>query len=137
MSENIPTITLQVSASNTVQAPIDDTLSIAGQAADAKAVGDAIEDAKTELQEDIETASETLQGNIDTLSGTVGNLPGTLFPIGIVCVTTSEDPPSFVGTWQEVMIPATWGDLEDGARSYAARGESDTPGTLHFWIRTA
>lgn len=137
MSENIPTITLQVSASNTVQAPIDDTLSIAGQAADAKAVGDAIADAKTELQEDIETASETLQGNIDAVSDAVDSIPGTLFPVGMVCVTTSEDPPSFVGTWQEIMIPATWGDLEDGARSYAAKGENDEPGTLHFWIRTA
>lgn len=125
MSE-IPVITLQVSASDTVQAPIDDTLSVAGQAADAKAVGDAIDALEDSLSEDI-----------DAVSDAVDAVPGTLFPVGSVIITTSDTAPTIGGTWSEVMIPATWGDLEDGARSYTAKGESDTPGTLHFWMRTA
>lgn len=38
----LPNITMTVSAGSTVQAPVDDSLSIAGEAADAKATGDAI-----------------------------------------------------------------------------------------------
>ena len=125
MSE-IPVITLQVSGAETVQAPIDDTLSVAGQAADAKAVGDAIS-----------ALSDSLGEDIDAVESSISEIPGTLFPVGSVIITTSDTAPTIGGTWSEVMIPATWGDLEDGARSYAAKGESDTPGTLHFWMRTA
>lgn len=39
----LPNITMTVSAGNTVQAPIDTTLTIAGMGADAKATGDAIQ----------------------------------------------------------------------------------------------
>ena len=41
-TEGIPEITLQLQVMDTVQAPVDDTLSVSGEAADAKATGDAI-----------------------------------------------------------------------------------------------
>jgi hypothetical protein len=57
-----------------------------------------------------------------------------MFPVGSIYVSTSSTAPTFGGTWVEVVIPATWGDLEDGNRSY--RNGTGT-GTLHFWKRTA
>lgn len=50
-----PQISLTVSAAETVQAPIDDSLSIAGMAADAKATGDAIADVNAELSALLDT----------------------------------------------------------------------------------
>lgn len=57
-----------------------------------------------------------------------------MFPVGSVYVSTSTTAPTFGGTWQEIVIPATWGDLEDGNRSYYY---GTGTGTLHFWKRTA
>lgn len=129
VNDSLPEVTFTVEASSVVQSPIDDTLSISGMAADAKATGDAIDEAKAELQEEIDAVDED-----------VAAVPGTLFPVGSVYISTSATAPTFGGTnwnWQEIMIPATWGDLEDGSRSYAAKDVGDTPGTLHFWLRIA
>ena len=112
-----------------VQAPIDDTLSVSGMAADAKATGDKIAEEKAALQEEIDDITEDLT-----------DVRGILFPVGSVYITTSATAPTFGATnwnWQEIMIPATWGDIQYGARSYAAKDAGDTPGTLHFWLRIA
>lgn len=132
MSEfnNTPEIEFpEVQVMSVVQAPIDDTLTIAGMAADAKATGEAIE-----------AVEETLQESIGTVSDNLAAVRGILFPVGSVVITTSSTAPTFGGTnwnWQEIMIPATWGDIQNGARSYTEKGETDTPGTLHFWLRIA
>lgn len=129
IDDGIPEVNFGVQVSQVVQAPIDDTLTIAGMAADAKATGDAINAAKAELQEEI-----------DAIDTGVDSVPGKLFPVGAIYVSTSSTAPTFGGstwTWQEVLIPTTWGDLEDGSRSYRATETGDTPGTLHFWLRTA
>ena len=129
IDDGIPEVEFQVQVSQVVQTPIDDTLTISGMAADAKATGDAINAAKAELQEEI-----------DALDTGVDSVPGRIFPVGAIHVTTSATAPTFGGSdwvWTEIMIPATWGDLEDGSRSYTAKAEGDTPGTLHFWLRTA
>ena len=109
-TEGIPEIELELEVRETVQAPVDATLSIAGQAADAKATGDAIAALQTETNAAIEA----------------------LFPVGAIYVSTSDEAPDFFGTWREILIPATWGDLEDGMRSFVA-GEGT--GTLHIWQR--
>ena len=110
--QGIPEITLQVSVMETVQAPVDATLSIQGQAADAKATGDAIASVNTALNAAI----------------------AALFPIGSVYVSLTDTAPVFYGTWVEITMPATWGDIEDGMRSYV---DGTGTGTLHFWRRTA
>lgn len=111
-NEGIPVITLTLNVMDTVPAPVDPTLSIAGQAADAKATGNAIA----------------------ALDAAYKSAIAALFPIGAIYVSTVATAPVFYGTWAEITIPATWGDLEDGMRSYA---EGAGTGTLHFWRRTA
>lgn len=127
-ADGVPEVTFEVEVSNVVQTPVDDTLSIAGMAADAKATGDAIDAAKAELQEEI-----------DAIDTGVDSVPGQLFPVGSIYVTTSATAPTFGGTnwrWKEILLPVTYGDLMSGARDYADVGD-ETPGTVHFWLRIA
>ena len=129
IDDGIPEVTFTLQVSETVQAPVDDTLSIAGEAADAKATGDAIAQAKSELQEEIAQITTDVDEIIEQL-----------FPVGCIYVSASDTAPTFGGenwNWQEIMIPVTQGDLMDGSRSYAAVGSGDTPGTMHFWLRIA
>lgn len=129
IDDGIPEVSFEVEVSNVVQAPIDDTLSISGEAADAKATGDAIAAAKAELQEEI-----------DALDTGVDSVPGRLYPVGAIYISTSATAPTFGGSdwvWTEIMIPTTWGDLEDGSRSYRGKESGDTTGNIHFWLRTA
>ena len=115
LQDGIPVITLTLQVMDTVQAPVDNTLSIHGQAADAAAVGTAL----TNLQNAFNTAI------------------ATLFPVGAIYCTLSDTAPTFYGTWVEILIPLTNGDMEDGTRSYEDKGENATTGTLHYWRRTA
>ena len=129
IDDGIPEVSFTLSVSETQQAPVDSTLSISGMAADAKATGDAIEAAKEDLQEEI-----------DDLETGIASVVGSIFPVGAIYISTASTAPTFGGTswtWKEIMIPATWGDLEDGSRSYTDKGANDVPGTLHFWRRTA
>ena len=158
INEGIPEVNFTLQVAETIQTPVDDTLSISGMAADAKATGDAIAAAKSELEDDIdsaesdlhdeiETAKSDLQEEIDALDDAINTLndglsaiAGILFPVGSIYGSTSSTAPTFGGTnwnWQEILIPTTWGDLEDGSRSYAEKGANDTPGTIHFWLRVA
>lgn len=129
IEQGIPEITLQMEVQDTVQAPVDATLTISGQAADAQATGLAIAQAKSEVEAEVET-----------VDGKVSAIIGNIFPVGSIYVSTSATAPTFGGAnwnWQEIMIPATWGDVKNGARSYANKEAGDTPGTVHFWLRIA
>lgn len=126
IDDGIPEVSFQVEVAETVQAPIDPTLSIEGMAADAKATGDAIQ-----------AAQETLQAEIDAIETGVDSVAGRLFPVGCVYISLSSTAPTFGGTswtWQEITMPATWGDIEDGMRSYV---DGTGTGNIHFWRRTA
>lgn len=127
-ADGIPEVSFEVEVSNVVQTPVDDTLSIAGMAADAKATGEAIDAAKAELQEEI-----------DAIDTDLNSVYGKIFPVGSIYVSTSSTAPTFGGTewrWQEILLPVTYGDLMSGARDYAEVG-TETPGTVHFWLRIA
>ena len=140
IDDGIPEVTFTMEMDDVVQSPVDDTLSIAGMAADAKATGDAIADAVSTLNGTIGDTKTELQGDIGTVDGKVTALPGNLFPVGSIYVSTSSSAPTFGGAnwrWQEIMIPVTYGDLMDGSRSYATIETGDTPGTIHIWMRIA
>lgn len=125
----IPEVSFTIEVSEVVQAPVDPTLTIEEMAADAKATGEAIAAAKEELQEEI-----------DALDEDVAAVAGILFPVGAIYVSTSSTAPTFGGenwNWKEIMIPVKQGDLIDGARSYKEKENTDTPGTIHFWMRIA
>lgn len=129
IGDGIPEVTFTIEVSEVVQAPVDTTLSIAGMAADAQATGEAIEQAKSDLQ-----------AEIDSISTDISRVAGELFPVGSIYVSTSANAPTFGGTawrWQEILMPVTNGDLMDGTRSYSELTESDTPGSIHFWLRIA
>ena len=111
-TSGIPEITLQLQVMDTVQAPVDATLSISGEAADAQATGNAISGLQT------------------TLTAAIA----ALFPIGSVYVSTVATAPVFYGTWVEITMPMTNGDIKNGTRSYV---DNTGTGTLHFWRRTA
>lgn len=62
-----------------------------------------------------------------------------LYPVGSLYVTASPYVPSVldaIGTWTEILMPMTWGDVEGGQRSYVAK-DTSASGNLHFWMRTA
>lgn len=127
IDEGIPSVRFRVRVAQLVQQPTDPTLEIENMPADAKATGEAIAQAKEELQEEI-----------DSLDEDISAIAGLLFPVGSIYTSTSATAPTFGASnwnWQEIMIPATHGDLENGSRSYTAKGENDTPGSLHFWKR--
>ena len=123
MSENNPEVSFLVNLGQSVPVPVDDTLSIEGQAADAAAVGEAL----TELSE---TVASNLSDAVDGLEDDIK----ALFPVGAIYMTTSSTAPAFFGTWAEITIPVTYGDLNTGARSYS---QATGTGTIHFWLRTA
>lgn len=127
--QGIPEITLTLQVHEVVQAPVDTTLSIHGQAADAAATGAAIAQAKSAVQAEVAVVDEK-----------VSAIAGSLYPVGSIYVSTSPTAPTFGGAnwnWKEILLPATWGDLEDGTRSYADVTASVTLGTVHFWLRIA
>ena len=128
LEDGIPEVSFTVQVAEEITTPVDDTLSISGMAADAAATGQAIEDAKGELQDEI-----------DDVAGDVSDLAGLLFPVGSVYISTSDTAPTFGKpnwNWQEIMIPVKQDDLVNGSRSYAEL-TTETPGTLHFWLRIA
>ena len=126
MSENNPEISFELNIGESVPVPVDDTLSIEGEAADAAAVGEALA-----------SLAETTAGNLSDAVTTINAAIAALFPVGAIYTSTSSTAPAFYGTWVEILIPTTWGDLNTGARDYANKGDDDTAGTLHFWRRTA
>ena len=78
--------------------------------------------------------------NAPTIAEAVASVFANLYPVGSLYVTAAEELPEVIGasgTWVEVAIPLTWGDIKNGSRSYVETETGFTPGNLHFWLRTA
>lgn len=76
-----------------------------------------------------------------TIAEAFASIFANLYPVGSLYITAAEQLPSWIssaGTWVEVKIPITWGDMKNGTRSFVIpeEGETFNPGTLHFWLRT-
>lgn len=139
IDDGIPEVSFTLEVSNTNQAPVDDTLSISGMAADAKATGEKIAEEKAAVEAELATAAQTLQNQINSIDADIGAIYGNLYPVGSIYTSTSAQPPTFGGAnwnWQEIKIPVTQGDLMDGVRNFAPIG-STPPGTIHYWLRVA
>lgn len=145
----IPVLNLTVSPSDVVQAPVDDTLSIAGEAADAKAVGDALGDVESSISdisgdvetikgwtgEDIPVSSEDEKSIAEAISELSDAILGHAYPVGSIYMTTSNTAPEFGGSWVEITVTHTLAQLKNGGSTYA-EGAPTTAGNLHYWLRT-
>lgn len=143
LNEGIPVLHFQIAPSQVIYSPVDKTLSISEMPADAKATGDAIQNVKDLLDDDIAgLASDIvdlrndLTEDIDEIQETLASLSNLFYPVGSVYVTIETSVPErFTGTWVEIAMPTTWNDLKRGTRSYVEL-ESDPERTVHFFLRT-
>ena len=76
-----------------------------------------------------------------TIAEAFASIFANLYPVGSLYITAADQLPAWIsssGTWVEVKIPITWGDMKNGTRSFVIpeEGETFTTGTLHFWLRT-
>ena len=143
----IPVVEETVEVSGMTQAAVDKTLTIPDMAADAKATGDAIDavaDDLTNLASDVSDIEQwsgediPVNGNAGspTIAEALASMTGDAYPVGSVYMTTSNEAPSFGGTWVEILVTATLAQLKTGKRSYENMPEGETGGLIHFWLRT-
>lgn len=143
----IPVITMSMEVSGMTQTAVDKTLSITDMAADAKATGDAIaevSDSLADLAADVSGIEEWTGEDIkvdsssgaQTIAEAIAGVTSDSYPVGSIYMTASAETPTFVGTWVEIAITATWSQLKTGKRDYAELASGDTGGTVHFWLRT-
>lgn len=93
---------------------IDTSLTQEGHVAEAKSVGDAIQ--------------EILEA--------IASLTNMTFPVGSIYMTTAESVPvTLGGTWIEILMPVTWNDLKKGTRNYVEITETPPERTVHFFLR--
>ena len=92
---DIPEIHFEINPSESVPFPVDDTLSVSGQAADAAAVGAAITSLSSTVAANLASAVNALNASI-----------AALFPVGAIYVSASDTAPQFFGSWVEILLPA-------------------------------
>lgn len=125
----IPEINLALSVPDTIYQGTDATLTSQGQPADAKAVGDRFDEVDGIVADLAVEVADLADAAVTK------DMLAEAYPIGSVYVTTlSVVPEVLTGTWTEIMMPMTWGDLQNGTRNYET---GTSTGNLHFFLRTA
>lgn len=140
LENGIPEIEMDVELFQMVQTAVDKTLSIPDMAADAKAVGDALDDVQADISQIMQQTAEDVPMAPETGAPTVAAFLRGLYQIGAIYATASGSLPEvlgWIGTWEEIKIPMTWNDLKNGTRSYESIESGDSVETIRFWIRTA
>lgn len=99
------------------------------------------------IQEDIGTIQEWTGDDIPysaenstPISSVIASIFSQLYPVGSLYVSAEAIVPASliaIGTWTEVAIPLTWGDIHHGTRSYVEVTNGYAAGSLHYWLRTA
>ena len=146
----IPEIELEVEVNGMTQTAVDKTLSVDNMAADAKVVGERFADDEADLSQALQDIEE-IQGwtaedikmsdeeGAPTIAEQFTEVLGQVFPVGSLYMTTLTSLPDYIsalGTWVEVAVPLSYGDIRKGTRSYAETESGFTPGTIRFWLRT-
>ena len=135
----IPEIEMDVELFQMVQTAVDKTLSIADMAADAKAVGDALDDLQADIDQIVAQTAEDVPMAPEAGAPSIADFLTGLYPVGAIYATASGEFPavlSWLGTWEEIKIPMTWNDLKGGTRNYAPLETGDPTGSIRFWVRT-
>lgn len=103
---------------------------------DAKTIAEALDDIDKKTGEDIKL-DDTVSA--PTLKEAIQSAMDVQWPVGSMFITVSETLPAAIaaiGTWVEVAIPLTYGDIRKGTRSYEEPESGFEFGTIHFWMRT-
>ena len=143
----IPTIELEMEVSGMTAYPTDKTLSIQDMAADAAAVGNAIDllqGAISDTEQEIGnieawTADDipmTNEPDAPSVAEAIDSIISQSYPVGAIFMSASATAPAFEGTWVEVAITATWTQILNGRHDYKVLEAGETSGTVHFWLRT-
>lgn len=119
-NKGIPEFTMTLSVAETVQAPVDATLTIAGKAADAKATGKKFDDLDSEISELSESNDAKVAKPVDDPNGTAGQLLRTngdgTTEWSFVGTPTDEQTETAVSEWLTNHPEATT-TVEDGVIS--------------------
>lgn len=147
----VPVIEVEVDVFGMAMYPTDKTLSVEDMPADAKATGDAIAEANSDIAEmllDIKDLQERTGADIPlnrdagapTIAAAIANTFGNTYPVGSVYISAADSLPSeiaAIGTWVEIAMPIRLVDIKKGSRTYAEAGQDYEHGNLRMWLRTA
>lgn len=139
-NNGIPEIEMEVELFQMVQTAVDKTLSVAEMAADAKAVGDALDAVQMDIDQLMHETAEDIPVSATEGAPNIAEMLTGLYPVGAIYMSANTTLPSvltWLGTWEEIKIPATWNDLKNGTRSWATKDQTEATGNMHFWRRTA
>ena len=94
--DNPMEVAFTIERGTTTQTPTDATLSIAGQAADAAAVGQQVSR--------LDGVDEGLRTDVDALQTAINGIFNRMYPVGSIYMTVEASNPStlFGGTWEQI-----------------------------------
>lgn len=106
----------------------------------AQSIGSALAEINSTLETLESQSGADIPVNADAGAPSIAEMLTGLYPVGAIYMSGNAALPSvltWLGTWEEIKIPATWNDLKNGTRSWATKGQTEATGNMHFWRRTA